>query len=59
LHIVTASDINRAWILFQQRASAGWSFTDCTSKIVIDQLGITKAITLDAHFQQFGIVVAP
>src|SRR6266404_5831581 len=26
----TASDqIHRAWLLFQQRAAAGWSFTDC------------------------------
>ena len=40
LHILTASDINRPWILFQQRAVAGWSFTDCTSKIVIDELNI-------------------
>ncbi len=28
----------RAWILFQQRAAAPWSFTDRTRKIVIDDL---------------------
>ena len=59
LHVVTAGQINRAWILFQQRAGSGWSFTDCTSKLVIDDMGVTTAIVLDAHFQQFGIVVAP
>ena len=59
LHIVTASEINRAWILFQRHAAAGWSFTDCTSKIVIEELAISQAITLDSHFRQFGIAVAP
>jgi predicted nucleic acid-binding protein len=59
LQIVTADQIRRAWILFQRRLPAGWSFTDCTSKIVIDDLGIKTAVALDAHFQQFGIVVVP
>jgi len=53
-------EIHRAWILFQQRAAAGWSFTDCTSKIVIDDLAITTAVALDDHFRQFGgITVVP
>ena len=32
LHFLTSDQIHRAWILFQQRAAAGWSFTDCTRK---------------------------
>lgn len=28
IHFLTRSQIERAWILFQQRAAAGWSFTD-------------------------------
>ncbi len=59
LHFVTSDQFRRAWILFQQRASAGWSFTDCTSKVVIDELKIKTAVALDAHFQQFGILVVP
>ncbi len=59
LHFITAQQINRAWILFQQHAAGGWSFTDCTSKVVLDQLGIETAVALDAHFRQFGVVVAP
>jgi len=39
IHFVTKQQFERAWILFQQRAAAGWSFTDCTSKIVIDERG--------------------
>jgi len=47
------------WILFQQRAAVGWSFTDCSSKIVIDDLAVKTALALDGHFQQFGITVGP
>jgi predicted nucleic acid-binding protein len=54
------NQLHRGWILFQQRTAAGWSFTDCTSKIVIDDLGITTAVALDDHFRQFGsVIVAP
>ncbi len=56
LHFLTSDEIRRAWIVFQQRLTVGWSFTDCMSKIVIDELGISSAAALDAHFQQFGSV---
>jgi uncharacterized protein len=60
IHFVTQHQFHRAWILFQQRASAGWSFTDCTSKIVIDDLSIQTAAALDDHFRQFGnLTVVP
>jgi uncharacterized protein len=60
LHFVTADQVYRAWILFQQRAAAGWSFTDCTSKIVIDDLALRTAAALDDHFRQFGnVTVVP
>ena len=60
IHFVTPQQIHRAWILFQQRAAAGWSFTDCTSKIVIDDLDIHEAAALDDHFRQFGnVTVVP
>jgi len=38
LCLLTSEQIHRARILFQHRAGTGWSFTDCTSKIVIDEL---------------------
>lgn len=59
LHFVTPHQVHRAWILFQQRLSSGWSFTDCTSKVVIDDLNIKLAVALDEHFRQFGIAVVP
>jgi len=60
LHFITPEQIRRAWILFEQRASAGWSFTDCTSRVVMTDLGIRTAVALDEHFRQFeGTVVVP
>lgn len=53
IHFLTPDQILRAWVFFQQRAAAGWSFTDCTSFVVMADLGIRKAAALDAHFQQF------
>lgn len=59
LIILESPQIHRAWILFQQRAAAGWSFTDCTSKIAIDDLYIKDAAALDQHFRQFGLNILP
>jgi len=59
LHFLTRNQVERAWILFQQRVTAGWSFTDCTSKIVIDDLGVKSAVAVDRHVAQFGISILP
>lgn len=59
LFFLTPPQIQRAWILLQQRMRSGWSFTDCTSKILIDDLGITTAVALDDHFRQFGVDILP
>jgi predicted nucleic acid-binding protein len=56
VQFLAADQIQRAWILFQRRAASGWSFTDCTSKIVIDDLAIKTAVALDQHFRQFAVV---
>jgi predicted nucleic acid-binding protein len=42
--------------VFQTKHHLGWSFTDCTSKVVIDDLAIRTAAALDQHFRQFGSV---
>jgi predicted nucleic acid-binding protein len=60
LHFLTPDQIRRAWVVFQSQYRQGWSFTDCTSKIVIDDLGIQTAAALDQHFRQFGnVTVVP
>jgi uncharacterized protein len=55
LHFLTPEQIRRAWVVFQSKYQLGWSFTDCTSKTVIDDLGIRTAAALDDHFRQFGL----
>jgi predicted nucleic acid-binding protein len=56
LHFLTPDQIHRAWVVFQTKHHLGWSFTDCTSKVVIDDLAIRTAAALDQHFRQFGSV---
>jgi predicted nucleic acid-binding protein len=57
LHYLTTDEIAQAWAVFQKFKDKDWSFTDCTSKVVIEQLGITAAFAFDQHFHQFGTVV--
>lgn len=56
IHKITHADLARAWDVFQQFDDKGWSFTDCTSKVVMEQLEITVAFAFDHHFQQFGTI---
>ncbi len=56
LHYLTVPEIQAAWQVFQQFRDKEWSFTDCTSKVVMEKLGITTAFSFDHHFRQFGSV---
>jgi predicted nucleic acid-binding protein len=50
IHKITSVDLTLAWKTFEQFDDKGWSFTDCTSKIVMEQLGIKPAFAFDHHF---------
>lgn len=54
---ITEEDIAQAWAIFKRHHDKRWSFTDCTSKVVIERLGIQEAFAFDKHFEQFGSVV--
>lgn len=43
-----------AFNLFKQREEKEWGLVDCISFIVMQDRGITDALTTDAHFQQAG-----
>lgn len=43
-----------AWDLFRERPDKTWGVTDCASFIVMKQLGIEAAFTVDRHFEQAG-----
>lgn len=52
-------DIRSAWLTFARYRDKEWSFTDCTSKIVMERFGVREAFTFDHHFRQFGAIVVP
>lgn len=57
IHYLLQSELAAAWLVFQRFADKEWSFTDCTSKVLIESLAIPHAFTFDHHFRQFGTTV--
>ena len=55
---VTKGDEVEAWRLFCLRDDKQYSFTDCTSFIVMKRLNITIALATDEHFRQEGFELA-
>jgi predicted nucleic acid-binding protein len=54
------ADVEAAWQVFRRFQDKDWSFTDCTSKVVMEKLGVGAAFAFDQHFRQFGsIAVVP
>lgn len=56
IYFLTENDIRQAWSVFWQFDDKGWSFTDCASKVVMEQMNIREAFAFDHHFRQFGSV---
>jgi predicted nucleic acid-binding protein len=42
---------------FRKHSDHGYSFTDCTSFVVMDELEIRAALTTDRHFKEAGFEV--
>jgi predicted nucleic acid-binding protein len=57
LHFLTPDEIYTAWQVFHDFRDKKWSFTDCTSKVVMERLACTQAMAFDEHFRQFGEVL--
>ncbi len=56
LYFLQAPDLRQAWDVFSNFDDKEWSFTDCTSKVVIEKFQIAQAFAFDDHFRQFGTV---
>ena len=56
--IIAESDAvySRGVVLFGQRPDKEWSLTDCISIIVMQDEGLSDALTRDHHFKQAGFV---
>jgi hypothetical protein len=49
--------LERGFQLFSHRMDKAWSLTDCTSFVVMQEEGLTDALTTDHHFEQAGFTV--
>jgi len=47
---------DRGASFFAARPDKDWSLTDCISFVVMQERGITDALTADHHFEQAGFV---
>jgi len=56
LYYLTPADIADAWQAFTKFNDKDWSFTDCTSKVIMAKFNISTAFSFDHHFRQFGSV---
>lgn len=56
VEIIPISDTlyERAFRLYGDRPDKEWGLTDCLSFVVMQERGITEALTTDHHFQQTG-----
>jgi predicted nucleic acid-binding protein len=60
IHFLQESEIRAAAEIFLRFSDKDWSFTDCTSKVVMEKYKITTAFAFDRHFRQFGnVAVVP
>jgi len=55
---ITPSRFHRARVIFRRfNRDKTWSFTDCTSYALMNELKLKKAFTFDEHFTQMGFEV--
>ena len=62
LEIIWISEelVSEAWGIFTQfNVDKKWSFTDCTSYVIMKQVEIDEAFAFDHHFEQMGFVRRP
>ncbi len=58
--VVSEGDLLAAYRVFKAFDDKAWSFTDCTSRVLMERLGISTAFAFDRHFHQFGsFVIVP
>lgn len=51
---LTEEIVDRAAALFCSRSDKEWGMTDCLSFVLMQQEGLTEALSADVHFRQAG-----
>lgn len=67
--VLQAPSVSLVWIarehfryaleMLEQQGDRRWSFTDCTSSVVMRDLGMAEAFTFDRNFEQAGFSRLP
>jgi predicted nucleic acid-binding protein len=57
---VTEEIEESAWLIFERyNKDKVWSFTDCTSKAIMEALDINQVFSFDKNFEQMGFLKRP
>jgi len=56
-HFVGEENFRKARDYFERHLDHGYSFTDCTSFILMREMRVQQALTKDAHFSEAGFTV--
>lgn len=56
---ITERDEQTTFKLFSEYDDKNFSFTDCSSFVVMLRMGVNKVFTFDKHFQQMGFIKVP
>ncbi len=61
IHIVQVDEavFEKSWLVYRIFKDKRWSFTDCTSYVLMKNLSIHAGVSFDEHFKQFGFEVLP
>ena len=59
IEVVDPERCEKARVIFFGYQDKDFSFTDCTSFVVMDELRVRQVLTLDHHFAQMGYEVLP
>ena len=56
---LSQAQIEAAIELFRNRPDKDWSFTDCSSFVLMDEYSLRRALAFDDHFRQAGFLTQP
>jgi uncharacterized protein len=56
---ITEDLFGKALNLFRKPENKGWSFTDCTSFALMQELDVLEAFSFDNHFREAGLQMLP
>jgi predicted nucleic acid-binding protein len=54
---ITEQDEEQALVLIARYRDKDFSITDATSFVVMERLGITRAVSFDSDFRKYGVIV--